>query len=309
MNIVVKHTWVDFSRNQQLLFSPIVAGVKSSDTSVFGNRGIYILGQCLLRLPFSSNKGFNMNNKSYTFILLIILLFALFASYAFLFHKPKTIQEIAFDKCHNRSKSTVYILEGGKYVPYLVLTKDYNGDVLLLRENTLNDPQRFNDYSSYYENSEIDRFLNESFFRKLSAIDEYIQVSNIAITKRQALGNAGCESSTISRKLFLLSATEIGFDEIIAGSTEGSPLLFFSDFNNRTAYDESNRSMTGWWLRTPNTYYDSCVYGIGSDGKLGEGNAYNYNGIRPAFCVSPTTPIYINSHIVQSKNLYCIKSQ
>ena len=35
----------------------------------------------------------------------------------------------------------------------------------------------------------------------------------------------------------------------------------------------------------PNTYYTSCVYVIGANNKIGFSNAYDKNGVRPAFCV------------------------
>lgn len=58
---------------------------------------------------------------------------------------------------------TVYILENDSYVPYIIISDNYSGNTLLLRENILDDSRRFNEYSSLYENSEIDVFLNNSF--------------------------------------------------------------------------------------------------------------------------------------------------
>ena len=42
-----------------------------------------------------------------------------------------TIAKIAYD--NSKDNPIVYINENGAYVPYLVLTSDYNGNVLLLR--------------------------------------------------------------------------------------------------------------------------------------------------------------------------------
>lgn len=46
-----------------------------------------------------------------------------------------TLEKISYDK--SKENPVVYIKENGEYVPYLVLTSDYGGNVLLLRENVL----------------------------------------------------------------------------------------------------------------------------------------------------------------------------
>ena len=79
---------------------------------------------------------------------------------------PEYISDIAFDN-NSDSDNIVYIKEGDKYVPYIVLTDDYYGNALLLRKcvdeshiyNTAG-----NDYNSYYGESEIDRYLNNEYF-------------------------------------------------------------------------------------------------------------------------------------------------
>lgn len=60
-------------------------------------------------------------------------------------------------------------------------------------------------------------------------------------------------------------------------------LRFFEKEEQRIVLKENQKS--SWWLRTPNTYYTSCVYVIGANNKIGFSNAYDKNGVRPAFCV------------------------
>ena len=66
---------------------------------------------------------------------------------------------------------------------------------------------------------------------------------------------------------------------------------------------------SSWWLRTPNTYYLSCTYVIGANNKIGTTNAYDKNGVRPAFCCIKLF-LYILffspfNHIHQHVHNYC----
>src|SRR4051812_34861272 len=63
--------------------------------------------------------------------------------------KEQTLKDIAFD-VNKKSGYTVYIKENSAYVPYLVLTSDYNGQALLLRKELLNESHTFNDDISGY---------------------------------------------------------------------------------------------------------------------------------------------------------------
>ena len=84
--------------------------------------------------------------------------------------KPvNTIADLAYG--NNTVPNRIYIVENEQYVPYLVLTDDYNGNCLLLREYLLDEPMQYNDpniyYSGYYENSTIDQYLNNDFLKIL----------------------------------------------------------------------------------------------------------------------------------------------
>lgn len=201
---------------------------------------------------------------------------------------PSTVGEIAFDSGYS-GDHIVYVREDSEYVPYIVITNDYQGNCLLLRQNVMNTVQRLNDYDAYYDNCEIDRYLNNDFLLTLGTFANKIVQSNITITDKSSLGCSGDNTKKISRKAFLLSLTEICINDSINTGIEGSPLNYFKDLNNRIAYKGSKTA--NWWLRTPNSYYSSCVYVVGSNGKIGYGNAFDENGIRPAFCVSSSESI------------------
>ena len=81
-----------------------------------------------------------------------------------------------------------------------------------------------------------------------------------------------------------IKVTEKGFQvqTICEDNIDFAKILLYK---NGSLYKESKNQKSSWWLRTPNTYYTSCVYVIGANNKIGFSNAYDKNGVRPAFCV------------------------
>ena len=198
---------------------------------------------------------------------------------------------------------TVYLPENQNYVPFLVLSADYGGNALLLRRDALPESRPFNDYSAAYENSDIDRFLNGEYLDRLDAVRELVKPSEIVVTDADALGVSGDAAATLTRNVFLLSCAETGFTELSGGAKEGVPLSYFGDPARRVAYRE-NGAAVGWWLRTPDAYYLSVVYGVGPDGSLGNGNAYDENGVRPALCVAPDAQAFPTGDIQAGETVY-----
>ena len=214
--------------------------------------------------------------------------------------KVKTISDIAYNRIHE--PLFLYVVEGNQYVPFLVLTDDYNGNTLLLRKDILEGTRRISDYSSFYENSEIDRYLNGEYYSNLSKNCKYIIPSNIEITSEEALGKSENKTVSIQRNVFLLSCNEIGIEESVNISLEGNELEYFKNEKNRVAYDHEH--VASWWLRTPNTYYTSCTYVVGDNNKIGYTNAYDDNGIRPAFCVENDSPIELKTGVIDNQSAY-----
>ena len=116
----------------------------------------------------------------------------------------------------------------------------------------------------------------------MSEISKDIVTSKIEITKDDALGKSEIDTEIINRKIFLLSCSEVGIQDSINMPKEGKMLKYFKKSENRKVYIDGKDS--SWWLRTPNTYYLSCTYVIGANNKIGTTNAYDKNGVRPAFC-------------------------
>ena len=214
-----------------------------------------------------------------------------------------TINDIAYDV--NESLGyTVYILENEQYVPFLVLTNDYNGNSLLVRMHLLDESDIFNDYSSYYPQSHIDSFLNGDYFSQLSSeVQGIIVDTQIIATAKASIGICGQEVEQLERKVFLLSYTELGFARSSLAAIEGNTLKYFNDDSQR--YVAFRGSAPGsWWLRTSYTLYENTGFGIGPEGTVGGGAVYEVNGIRPAFCLPNDTAIHQSS--IDGNDIYII---
>ena len=225
---------------------------------------------------------------------------------------PSMLRDIAYD-VNKKSGYTVYIAENEEYVPYLVLTKDYNGNCLLLRERLLDEPRRYHPngrYAAYYETSEIDGYLNNEFFDTLSSeVRNIIINSEIVITAKESLAVCGTETKTIERAVFLLSYSELGGEKSSTKLVEGKQLSYFKSDDSRIARYSSNR-VGSWTLRTVNTWEDNFVCGVTIDGVAGSGGIGGglgdyVNGIRPAFCLPGDTAIYTDE--VDGETVYFIR--
>lgn len=217
--------------------------------------------------------------------------------------QPTTIKELSYDK--KKSNNTIYVLEDNTYTPFIVLTNNYYGNTLLLRKNVLIEPMRINDYYSYYENCEIDIYLNSTYFDQLTEIKDSIVESNILITDEEAIGLSASTTKSIARHIFLLSFNEVDLNGI---PNEGTAIEYFKDEDNRLAYSDDN-SLLSWWLRTPDTWALSSTYTIGKNNKIGSSNSSDPNGVRPAFCVLPSLAIETSDDIIPNETVYIISKE
>lgn len=229
------------------------------------------------------------------------VLFVFFLAQHILNHRIFCIRDLAF-RDGFRKGGIVYVPEGDSYVPYFVVDADYDGGTLLLRQDLLDIPMRFSDYSAYYEDSEIDQYLNSIYLDSLARIAPLIRETKVEITDNASLGVSGSGTIQILRNAFLLSCTEICIDDSVNCGREGTPLRFFRNGAQRSA--SLGGTVTSWWLRSPNTYYFSCPYSVSGDGRIGSGNAYDLNGIRPAFCVDSSAAVTLHSDILDGKAVY-----
>ena len=140
--------------------------------------------------------------------------------------------------------------------------------------------------------------MNGEFFDSLSAdFQAQILNTNIVITSRDRVENNGLfefGTETISRKVFLLSYTELGLPASELANDEGKALKYFKK-NSIIAY--CNGEPCSYWLRSRYTWEDNMAWGIGPEGTLGGGDTKSSNGVRPAICVSSTTKVFKNDSI------------
>ena len=202
----------------------------------------------------------------------------------------------------------VYLLEYDEYIPYIVITNDYKGNTLLLRKNTLHDLYRYNNYSAYYRDSEIDKFLNNDFYNSLNqSLREIIEPVKIEISSKDNFEIHGKIVEEYNTHIFLLSFEELNYGAKSANTvaTEGRELSFFELPQNRLAYDK-NLTPCAYWTRSADTGYNSCVFLVGRNGKIGSVNAYDANGVRPAFCLNGKTAILYQDNIVDNLSGYVL---
>jgi len=233
---------------------------------------------------------------------------------------PTTIADIAYDRWA-RSRNTgfrVFIVENGMYVPYLVLTADYGGNVLLLREHLLDETRPFqpsphghglwgaHDFGSYYPVSHIDNFLNTEFKDTLGEATIVAMVaSDIVVTHKNSIGVTGRDSYVITRYVFLLSLRELGFRDLSTSVPEGERLRFFRGYHvGRVASFSDGREMP-YWTRTSNNWTSYNVFTIGVR-SIGSGTADVLSGVRPAFSLARSTPITTRTDIISGQTVFVL---
>ena len=242
--------------------------------------------------------------KKLLMVSIVLITLAAMACGCGLSGKEQRISDIAYNKVRNHV-NYVYVREGDREIPFIVAEADYQkGKTLIVRRDLLPTFRRFNDYYSYYENSEIDNYLNNEYLGELNEIDGIIEPVNIVIAAESAIGLTGKEVTKIGRKVFLLSYVELGLAESPTVAPEGKALKIFKKSENRIACDESGNPEC-YIMRSPNTYHDSMVYCMGDDAVVGGINAFDESGIRPAICVDNSA--CVEKYEAAGHNSYIIK--
>lgn len=198
--------------------------------------------------------------------------------------QSQMLGQLAYNETKN--ENVLYIQEEGVYVPYLIVTNNYDGKTLLLRQYALDQMQIMNEYEAAYENSSIDEYLNNDFYDRFSdQVKNLVKDTNVEILTKESLEQAASDTYIIQRNVFLLSYTELNYSDNGHVGKEGEPLIFFKNPENRLAKTETGQYETIWWLRSADSLYFSCFYAVGVDGQTGNTNAFDENSIRPAFCL------------------------
>lgn len=265
--------------------------------------------------------GGKIKISTYFYILFVLFIMCV-GGYLVFFWPGKAVTELgklAYD-VNPRLGYEIYLKEGEAYVPYLVLTDDYDGNVLLLRKELLPESRSFLEkethgggngfFSAYYATSGIDRYLNAEFIDHFGeSLKNEIVDSSIIIT---AIGEYKFDPEktiTIERKVFLLSLVELDITNYYpyTSAYEGKPLKYFEDSNYERRYaKKTGYKFSPYWTRTPEIWENYVAFTIGIHG-LGAGDVDLKMGVRPAFCLKRSTQIIQTEDVVAGKEVYILK--
>lgn len=192
----------------------------------------------------------------------------------------------------NGSARNFIVVHQGK--PSSVYDDSCNGTWLLMQDIYENRQWHSSDTNDY-ANSTIHSYLNSTF---LNLFEPKIKdaIKQVKIPYRKGKGTSTTVTSGsngLSAKIFLLSATEVGFSASVSSpKDEGAELAYFKDYadgssgSKRVAYLDG--SATIWWLRSPcsnNSNYSNVVF---RDGRFVSYYCSTSRGIRPALILPST---------------------
>ena len=185
-------------------------------------------------------------------------------------------------------RSIIKLKENGKLVEFYVDKHDYEsglngpGRTLVTRKDCYDNRQWNSANINAYADSDIDTWLNSTYKNML---DPDIQADMGTTTFYYTPGNGNTSVGTISRSVFLLSATELGKtgtylkQEGTALSSTVVNLLKIAYLNGSAAYQ---------WTRSPSTDKTYGVWYSGPNGNLSVRNCSATYAARPSFTLSAT---------------------
>ena len=181
----------------------------------------------------------------------------------------------------NETLGTIVKLnENGVPQEFYVAKHDYptngNGRTLLVRRYIYDTRQWHTSNVNAYASCALDSWFNNTYYNLLDA-DIKAQIAAVAIPYTP--GNGNNSVSTLSRKVFALSVTELGRTASYA-NVEGSALPIASTL--QIAYNSSGGAEVQW-TRSPNTSSTSDACYLNAYGNVISSNCTNTNGARPAF--------------------------
>jgi len=176
--------------------------------------------------------------------------------------------------------SIVKLKENGVEQEFYVAKHGYptagNGRTLLVRRYIYDTRQWHTSNVNAYASSTIDTWFNNTYFNLLDA-DIRAQITAVAIPYTP--GNGNTTVSTLSRKVFALSATELGRSASYC-NVEGSALDIASTL--QIAYNSAGTAQVQW-TRSPNTGNTTNACYLDTDGHRSSNDCTNTYGARPAF--------------------------
>jgi len=188
--------------------------------------------------------------------------------------------------------STLKIAENGVPVQFLVLQHVYpnadSANTLLLRKDLVTQTSNWKNANSYplaFVDGPIDGYLNNDYLSLLGASVKSL-IPEITIACTIAPDYVSANPTTISRKIFLLSATELGGSKNTI-PVEGTHIAYFDSDEKRIA--TRNSIAADWWTRTPVIRSSARAMLITASGLESDRAPATQLGIRPAFCLPNDT--------------------
>lgn len=176
--------------------------------------------------------------------------------------------------------SIVKLKENGVAQEFYVAKHGYptsgNGRTLLVRRYIYDTRQWHTSNVNAYASCALDSWFNNTYYNLLDA-DIKAQIAAVAIPYTP--GNGNDSVTTLSRKVFALSVTELGRTASYA-NTEGSALPIASTL--QIAHNSSGSTVVQW-TRSPDSSGTYIAYCLNTDGNVSVNNCTITYGARPAF--------------------------
>lgn len=213
--------------------------------------------------------------------------------------------ELAYEQ-YRTSNCIVYLKEKNDYIPFIVLTNNYNksGNSLLLRKETLPAKKSFDDMYGYYNGSNIDEYLTKYYINNFATeLKDKIIDTSIRITVEGAANTTKEETETIDRKIFLLAYSKVCNQDTALCGKEGKTLIYFTDKKqNLDAY--SGGRLRDWWLRSSYCWDMNQAFFISGFRVISGDQVCYVHSVRPALCINSNTPV--QKEILDGKEIYKI---
>lgn len=178
------------------------------------------------------------------------------------------------------TEQIVMLPEQGVPVKFLLLKHNYenSGRSLVLRKDLYDKRAWDTGAVNAYSGADIDLWCTGTYFY---LIDEDMRAKIAAVNIPYTIGGGNNAVITLSRTVFLLSYTELGYPVHANANVEGSALPYFGSDTRRIAH--LNDAATSWFSRSPSTSNTDRVWYVFTDGTVSRYYSAYAIGSRPAF--------------------------
>lgn len=190
--------------------------------------------------------------------------------------------------------SLVSVLEDGKLVPFYVAKHDYEADLngegrtLLVRKNVHSSMNWNGTAVNAYATSSVDSWLNNDYVSLLSAT---VKAQTVATEIPYTAGNGTTSVSALRRNIFILSATEYGFNSS-GCNVEGSKLPIAEMIQSAGV----DGTMQNQWTRSPRTTNKTESWFVNGGTSIYYATTNNPAYIRPCFTLPATMALLDESY-------------